>query len=141
MISRHTILYAEDDEDDLYMVKKCFEAHDHILISHAGNGQQALELLEELRADKRTPCLIILDINMPVLDGRETLIKIKKNPATASIPVVIFTTSSSTTDIQFAEQWGVELFTKPLNFSDLEEIARKFVDRCNFEINKLNKPE
>ena len=139
MVSRHTILYAEDDEDDVYMVKKAFEAHDHIEIIHAANGLEAIQQLEEMVKDRCTPCLIILDINMPVLDGRETLVRIKNNEATRHIPVVLFSTSSSQTDKQFAEKWGVELFTKPLHYDDLEAIAVMFVDRCNFEINKLKR--
>jgi hypothetical protein len=53
------------------------------------------------------------------------------------MPIVLFSTSNSVTDQFFAQQWEVELITKPLNFSDLEGIAREFVNRCNFEINKL----
>ena len=139
MISKHTILYAEDDEDDLFMVKKCFEAHDHIEILHAENGQGALDLLHNLWSTGTKPCLIILDINMPVLDGRETLVKIKGDNELKDIPVVLFSTSSSQSDQLFAKNWGVELFTKPLTYSDLQDIARLFVDRCNFEINKLER--
>ena len=138
MISRHTILYAEDDADDLYMVKKAFEQHDHIQIVHALNGLEALELLNQMLAVNVKPCLVILDINMPKLDGRETLIRLKKNEQTNDIPVVLFTTSSSNGDRVFGEQWGAELFTKPLHYKDLEEIAMSFMDRCNFEINKLS---
>jgi len=137
MISRHTILYAEDDADDLYMVKKAFEEHDHIEILHADNGLEAIRRLDHLIEQSIKPCLIILDINMPVLDGRETLVKIKSSDETRDIPVVLFSTSSSSTDKSFAEKWNVDLYTKPLHYEDLEEIARLFVDRCNFEINKL----
>ena len=138
MISRHTILYAEDDSDDLYMVKKAFEQHDHIRIVHALNGLEALELLQQMMKDNIKPCLIILDINMPKLDGRETLVRLKKNDQTREIPVVLFTTCSSNGDRLFGEQWGSEVFTKPLHYKDLEQIAAMFMDRCNFEINKLS---
>ena len=138
MISRHTIVYAEDDADDLYMVKKAFEQHDHIQILHALNGLEAIELLEQMMTDNLKPCLVILDINMPKLDGRETLVRIKKNESTRDIPVVLFTTSSSNGDRHFGEQWGAEVFTKPLHYKDLEEIAMTFMNRCNFEINKLS---
>ena len=137
MISRHTILYAEDDEDDLFMVKKAFERHDHIKIEHATNGLEAIRLLETMIEKNLKPCLIILYINMPVLDGRETLARIKNNDETKNIPIVLFSTSSSQTDKLYADKWGVELFTKPLHYDDLETIALNFVDRCNFEINKL----
>ncbi len=138
MISRHTILYADDDLDDLFMVKKAFEKHDHIQVEHAPNGEEALKLLVRLLDEQKTPCLIILDINMPVLNGRETLACIKTNDAYKNIPVVLFSTSSSPVDTQFAESYKVDLFTKPLHYYDLEKIANLFVDKCNFEPDKLH---
>jgi CheY-like chemotaxis protein len=138
MTGRHTILYAEDDADDLFMVKKAFEQHGHIDLLHAINGLEALELLQNMLMQNRKPCLVILDINMPKLDGRETLVRLKKNDVTKDIPVVLFTTSSSNGDKLFGEQWGAELVTKPLHYKDLEQIAVVFLERCNFEINKLS---
>jgi DNA-binding response OmpR family regulator len=137
MINRHTIIYAEDDADDLFMVKQAFEKHDHIEIIHALNGLEALEVLDQMLSKDTKPCLVILDINMPKLDGRETLVKIKEDEKTRDIPVVMFTTSSSNSDRVFGEQWGAEVFTKPLHYKDLEAIALLFMNRCNFEINKL----
>lgn len=139
MISRHTILYAEDDMDDLFMVKKAFEKHDHIEVLHAPNGDEALQLLHRLLKEEKKPCLVILDINMPVINGREALTKIKTIDAFRDIPVVLFSTSSSPVDRQFAERYQVELFTKPLHYNDLEKIAFQFINKCNFEVNKLEK--
>jgi CheY-like chemotaxis protein len=138
MISKHTILYAEDDLDDLMMVRQAFEPHDHIEVLHAANGIEALEHLQNLQNEDTQPCLVILDINMPKMDGRETLEQMKNNEALRNIPVVLFSTSSSRQDKQFAEKWGVELITKPLHYSDLEHIAKVFIDRCNFELKKLS---
>jgi CheY-like chemotaxis protein len=138
MISRHTILYAEDDQDDVLIVTKAFEAHDHIKVIHAADGREAIQNLDKMVAENRKPCLIILDINMPVMSGKEALVKIKENERTNKIPVVLFSTSSSNIDKTFADKWGVELFTKPILYSDLNDIARMFVDKCNFEINNLN---
>ena len=137
MISKHTILYAEDDIDDLFMVKKAFEAHDSIEVLHAANGSEALQILNGLLQNNLKPCLVILDINMPVMNGKETLLKMKESGEFEEIPVVLFSTSSSRIDQDFAQKWGVELFTKPLSYEHLEAIIRQFVDKCNFEINKL----
>ena len=138
MISKHTILYAEDDLDDLLMVRQAFEPHDHIEVLHAANGLETLQRLEKLQDKGIQPCLVILDINMPKMDGREALENMKKNEAFRNIPVVLFSTSSSQQDKQFAQKWGVELITKPLHYSDLEYIAKQFIDRCNFELSRLN---
>ena len=137
MTNKHSILYAEDDLDDLFMVQQVFERHDHIQVVHSPNGQEALNILEEMMKTNSKPCLVILDINMPVLNGKETLIKIKTNEKLKNIPIVLFTTSTNESEKQFANEWNVEIFTKPIVYQDLAEIAKLFVDKCNFEINKL----
>ena len=59
--SKHTIVYAEDDLDDLFIVKQAFEKHDHISVIHAPDGKKALLTLEEMWQDNYLPCLVILD--------------------------------------------------------------------------------
>jgi CheY-like chemotaxis protein len=138
MISKHTILYAEDDIDDLFIVREAFEKHDHIQVVHAPNGKEALRELEQMSEAGILPCLIILDINMPVMNGRETLERIRNQSEFGNIPVVLFSTSNSNTDRDFAARWHTELIVKPVNYSNLEMIAREFVSRCNFEVSKLS---
>lgn len=139
MTSRHTILYAEDDPDDLSMVKEAFQQHDHIEVVHAPNGQDALHSLKLMSAKGYLPCLVILDINMPVMDGKQALNHIRSDEELKDVSVVLFSTSNSIADKKFAELHKAELVTKPLNYSDLDTITKEFVDRCNFEINKLKK--
>lgn len=135
--TKHTILYAEDDADDLFIVQQAFEKHHgEIELIHAYNGFEAIATLQERAVLGALPCLIILDMNMPGMDGRETLIRIKQSEALKEIPVVIFTTSSSREDKGFAQKWGAEFITKPLVFSELEALAKSFVSLCNFEISK-----
>jgi CheY-like chemotaxis protein len=133
--NRHTILYAEDDLDDLFIVQQAFESYSEtITIVHANNGFMALEYLKELQSKGLLPCLIILDMNMPGMDGRETLIRIRQSEEYKDIPVVVFTTSSHKSDKDFAEKWGAEFITKPLVYNELEALAKEFVSKCNFEI-------
>ncbi|HVF96326.1 MAG TPA: response regulator [Flavisolibacter sp.] len=136
--SKHTIVYAEDDMDDLFIVRQAFEKHDHISVEHAPDGSEALTLLENMVQKKRLPCLVILDINMPVMNGRETLQAIRNHPELHKLPVVLFSTSNSTVDRSFAQNLGAELVTKPIEYRDLESIARTFVEQCNFEMSKLS---
>lgn len=135
--NRHTILYAEDDLDDVYLVRQAFEAHDHITVVHTSNGREALEKLDEMLDHQELPCLVILDMNMPVMNGRETLIAIRNNLKLAKLAVCLFTTSSSPADKTFAQSMDAMFMTKPIDFTDLEQIALQFVDQCNFEINKI----
>ena len=96
----------------------------------------ALEYLQELASKDMLPCLIILDMNMPGMDGRETLIRIHQSEAYNNIPVVVFTTSSHKADKDFAQKWGAEFITKPLVYNELEELAKAFVSKCNFANSK-----
>ena len=135
--SKHTILYAEDDLDDLFIVRQAFEKHDHINVLHAPDGQRALLMLEQMVQENCIPCLVILDINMPVMNGKETLQAIRNHSQLKNLSVVMFSTSNSQTDAVFAKNHDAMLITKPVDYSDLESIAKAFVDKCNFEINKL----
>lgn len=135
MTPKHTILYVEDDLDDLFMVEQAFEKYySDISIVHAKDGFEALKFLNELQEYHALPCLIILDINMPGMDGRETLIRIKQSLRFKDIPVVLFSTSSSERDKAFARKWNADFITKPLIYSELEELAKSFTNLCDFEM-------
>ena len=136
--SKHTIVYAEDDLDDVFIVKQAFEKHDHITVEHAPDGKKALITLEAMLEENFLPCLVILDINMPVMNGKEALQAIRNHPQLSRLSVVLFSTSNNPSDVAFAEELDAMLITKPIEYSDLENIAKQFVDQCNFEINKLS---
>jgi CheY-like chemotaxis protein len=134
---KHTILYAEDDLDDLFMIRQAFEQFDGTTqILHASNGFEALEQLNKAKAERQLPCLIILDINMPGMNGREALIRIRQSEDFKNIPVVLFTTSSSEMDKAFARKWNSEFITKPLVFSELEALAKRFVSLCTASVSE-----
>ncbi|MBD0279228.1 MAG: response regulator [Flavisolibacter sp.] len=83
-------------------------------------------LLDYLKANTQSalPSLIMLDLNMPGMDGREALKEIKENDAFQHIPTVIFTTSSSPRDKQMAYQLGANCFvTKPDTFNELVDVT------------------
>lgn len=100
-----------------------------VAIIEVKNGREALDFLES--ADDQTmPCLVILDINMPILDGKETLTLIKKNEKFKDLPVVIFTTSASELDKLFCKKMGTEMITKPPSFKSLEAVVMKLLRYC-----------
>lgn len=135
--NKHIILYAEDDPDDVLIVKQAFEHFDEAIeVIDQPDGLQALRCLEELNRTGLLPCLIILDMNMPAMNGREALMKIRTSSKFRHIPVVIFTTSSSKMDQDFVAQWNADFITKPVLYSDLEMLARNFVERCDSEMKK-----
>lgn len=89
-------------------------------VAQAGNGEEALT---HLGSGAKLPELIILDLNMPVKDGRTTLEEIKKHPTLKTIPVCIMSTSSAAFDIENAYANGANMFlVKPLDFNRMIEM-------------------
>lgn len=136
--TKHTIVYAEDDLDDVFILQQAFQKHDHIDVLHAPDGRLALVMLEGMAQENTLPCLVILDINMPVMNGREALQAIRSHADLSKLPVVLFSTSNSPVDKVFAESYEAVLITKPVEFSNLEAIVEQFIERCNFEVNRIS---
>lgn len=135
--TKHKILYIEDDLDDLEMVKMAFTRYkDVIELVHIPNGLEAIEFLKKLSPEDTLPCLIILDINMPVMDGKETLVRIKELETLQEVPVTLFTTSNSVIDQMFAKRWGAGFITKPLKYEELENLAEEFSKKCRIDLTK-----
>jgi CheY-like chemotaxis protein len=68
---------------------------------------------------------------MPGMDGRETLVRIKEHERLKNIPAIMFSTSSSNFDKEFASKWNARFFTKPLVYSEMEELVTTFVSICD----------
>lgn len=135
-----TILMADDDEEDRMLTLKAFE------LNRVGNTLRFVEDGEDLldylyqrgkyeggEAAPR-PGLILLDLNMPRLDGREALAVIKRDPALRRIPVVVMTTSEADQDIARSYDLGANSYvTKPVTFESLAQVI-KALDQYWFEI-------
>ncbi len=125
------ILWADDDMDDLMLMRHVLEdIGQEYDIKEVSNGKEALDYLEEGKAEHNLPCLIILDMNMPILNGKETLGLIKKDEALKDIPLVFFTTSNSELDKMYCKRFGVEMITKPPQYSNLKEAIKRLLDYC-----------
>ena len=120
-MKKNTILWADDDTDDLQMMREILvKNHQEFNIVEVGNGKDALGFLEQALHSDLLPSLIILDINMPVLGGKETLATIKAKEEFKTIPVVVFTTSDSDLDRRFCEKYNTQMITKPPSYNKLE---------------------
>ena len=125
------ILLVDDDEDDLLLIQEALTCVTNEFIFTKGNdGRSALNYLKSARSENKLPSLIILDINMPILDGREVLAIIKSEPQLKLVPVVMFTTSSNPSDIEYCKQFGVTLFTKPFDLNGYRETAKNVLSYC-----------
>lgn len=125
------ILWADDDMDDLMLMRQVLqELGDNYNIKEVHNGKEALDYLQDGKQANRLPCLIILDMNMPVMDGKETLSRLKKDEALKEIPVVFFTTSNSQIDKLYCKHHGVEMITKPPQYANLKDAVQKLLKYC-----------
>lgn len=97
----------------------------------ANNGLHALELLKETKDTKSLPCLIVLDLNMPYLNGRQTFERIKADPQLSSIPLVVFSSGENPADKFLFSKEGIAYFTKPVEFSAMEGIVSHMANLCS----------
>jgi len=127
----NVILMAEDDSDDQLLVRDALnEAGFRMDLRFVSNGVELLDYLHQKNrfhngTTSPPPGLIILDLNMPKMDGREALKEIKADPELRKIPVVILTTSTADPDIAKAYDLGANSFiSKPAAFNMLVNIMR-----------------
>lgn len=112
------ILIADDDPDD------CLLLQDALNENMTGNTVRFLhngeELLDYLQHSYRLPGLVLLDLNMPVMDGRQALGKIRSNARLRGIPVIVLTTSDAPEDVRQSYDNGANAFiTKPVTYSGM----------------------
>ncbi len=138
-----TILVADDDADDRLMIRDALQENRLANnLRFVGDGVELMDYL--LRKGKYAsaessprPGLILLDLNMPKKDGRESLKEIKSDPDLRGIPVVVLTTSKAEEDVYRTYNLGVNSFiTKPVTFESLVSITRE-LGRYWFELVEL----
>lgn len=116
------ILIAEDDDQDYLVVKKAFEKIELKDFVHRVNDGE--ELIKYLKSSK-PPKFILLDLNMPKIDGRVALREIRQDNDLKEIPIIVFTTSEAKEDIHISYNLGANSFIKkPTDFNKLVEIVR-----------------
>ena len=118
------ILYVEDDADDIYFFRESLaKSGTKVNFTSAGNGEEALYYLHEISKLEELPALIILDLNMPRQDGRQTLRYLKESPVFTDIPVVILSTSENKLDKETCKKLGaVSYIQKPTYFEEYEQV-------------------
>jgi DNA-binding response OmpR family regulator len=122
------VFIADDDDDDVSFLKSALkEVNTNVELIHFYNGRQ---LMNQLTTSSTSPDLIILDLNMPVLDGRETLKQIRDNSKYERCPVIILSTSTQPNERTNCTRMGAdEYFPKPYNYSNYIDIVRNLKDR------------
>jgi CheY-like chemotaxis protein len=126
------VLLVEDDPGDVLMTREAFEDHKLKNTLHVvDNGMDAMAFLrkEGEYAEAPTPDLILLDLNLPRMDGREVLAAVKSDEHLGTIPVVVLTTSEAEEDVLRSYQLHANAYvTKPVDFERFLEVVRQIDD-------------
>ena len=137
------ILLVEDEEAHAELTKRAIRKAGNVnRVDIVGDGEEAMDYLFNRNkfSDKERyppPCLILLDINLPGMDGIEVLKKVKGHPVLRRIPVVMLTTSEQETDVtRCYDHHANSYLTKPVGYKDFEEKIRQI----DFYWVLLNKP-
>lgn len=127
----HIILIVEDDPDDQELIAYAFSKADPSLkLCIVDDGQKAIEYLKQ-SPDKSLPCVILIDYNMPELNGAQVIQKIASDNRLKTIPKVILSTSSNPLFIKESIAKGADAYrVKPDNFSALVHIAKEMAELC-----------
>ena len=126
------VLLVEDDPGDVMMTREAF--HDYKLRNElhvVSDGAEAMAFLrqEGEYAGRPRPDLVLLDLNLPRMDGRQVLEAIKSDPELASIPVVVLTTSENEDDVLRSYSLHANAYvTKPVDFERFIEVVRQIDD-------------
>ena len=123
------ILHVDDDADDRFLVEDALKSiNPGIILHQVHNGKKAIEFLNQAKILNDLPCLIILDMNMPLMNGYDTYKSIKKDSALSRLPIVLFTTSINDKDVYNWEKENVRMIIKPPGFHELIERIKTILD-------------
>ena len=123
---RPLILVADDDRDDQFLLQTAFnESGVEEELEFVPNGVELLNnLYERLNHENSFPELILLDLNMPLKNGKEALREIKQHPALKCIPVIIYTTTNNAGEIKTCYELGANSYVvKPSSFEGLTKFV------------------
>ena len=136
------ILLVEDNEGDIFLITEAL--HESKITNHLStvrDGWEAIQFLEKkgLYAQERTPDLILLDVNLPKMNGHEVLVAVKSNESIKHIPVIMLTTSSSEKDIYLSYKNYVNCYiTKPIDAGNFLKVVTSIE---NFWISIVSLPK
>ncbi len=132
ILTQAMILLAEDDDDHYFIAQKAFQQSQlPFKLERVVNGKELIQHLEKMKQKNQSPSVIVLDLNMPRMDGREVLQIIAQHEEWSKIPIVALTTSPNEEDESLCLQRGVKRYLqKPVSFQEIVDIMnslREFV--------------
>ena len=129
------IVLADDDAEDQTIIQDAMDLlNGPDVLLFVDNGEQVMGLLESKFSDGITPCLIVLDLNMPKMNGTQTLSRLKQDERFKEIPVIIYSTSINPAEKEKCLELGAHSYiTKPVSFKESIATAKTFLQFCQPE--------
>lgn len=124
-------MHIDDDQDDLFAFKEALSLLPHeISLVQQQEATSALRYLRSINNRSELPHLVVVDLNMPGISGKEFLAIVKTDPVLKEVPVIAFTTSSLLSDKHFCACLGVACITKPALFDEMVKVAGDMLSSC-----------
>lgn len=124
MTNNHQVLYIEDNPANMRLVEQLLKTFPDITLVGAETAEEGLEM-----AQQQAPDLILMDINLPGMDGYEALVELQKLDATKAIPVVAISANALASDLEKGAKAGfVDYITKPINLQSFFATIKKYLD-------------
>jgi Chemotaxis response regulator containing a CheY-like receiver domain and a methylesterase domain len=120
------VVYVDDDPDDRSLFMEAFHSIPDYRVVTLVNGFELMLFLKQ-RTKEDLPSLIVLDINMPVMNGIESLTLLKSNENYKDIPVVMFATSANPKDVEYCKSLNTEIYIKPRKYGEIRGIFQKLL--------------
>lgn len=126
------ILIAEDDIEDQFIMTDAFkEVEPDEQFVFVENGEMVINYLNEKCKINELPKLVVLDLNMPIMNGVETLRRLRNSKDTEALPIIVYSTSFNKVEIEECMRLGATSYiTKPNTFTECKEVAKKFFSFC-----------
>jgi CheY-like chemotaxis protein len=122
------VAYVDDDEDDRFVAEEVFEQSSGCALKLFESGRSFLRYLDTLEDRDAFPQLVVLDVNMPGLNGWEVLQLIRGNERYRHLPVVLFSTARAFSFLEQIKAGNVRFYTKPLTYLELRKVWKVFAD-------------
>ena len=120
------VVYVDDDPDDRSLFNEAFLSIPDYKVVTFVNGFELMLFLKQRTKDEY-PSLIVLDINMPVMNGIESVTLLKSNENYKSIPVVMFATSANPKDVEYCKSLDTEILIKPRKYGEIRHIFQRIL--------------
>lgn len=133
--SKSLVLYADDDPDDIALMQEAFTPFSATVeLKTFADGLSLLQYLEKNDVFQPVPSLVVLDINMPRLSGKEVLERLRGQHRFDDLCVVLFSTSTLPCEIEFAKKHNAGFVSKPLLSSQIDYVVERLFSHCSEEV-------